>query len=85
MFMYEGSYFRFFSKLGVVPAWLIIVCIMGLIGPFGVIPRCIVISYSALQQSISSLSLGWFSFVSCILIFILSYRRSKILDILVYF
>jgi branched-chain amino acid:cation transporter, LIVCS family len=82
MFMYEGSYFKFFNKLGAVPAWLIIICIMGLIGPFGVIPRCIVISFSALQQSLPSLSLGWFSFVSCILIFIMSYKRSRILDIL---
>ena len=80
--LYDGNYLKFFSRLGVVPGWAVVVMIMALIGPFAVIPRCIVISYGAVDSLIPGLDLVTFSGMSVVLVFLCTINRSKILDIL---
>lgn len=84
MTLYDGNYRRFFERIGKIPGFIISLIIMGLIGPFGAIPRCIALSYSTSQLFFPSLSLHFFSLLSCLLIFLFSYRRSSIIDILGY-
>lgn len=85
MTLYDGNYKRFFERIGKTPGFIVSLIIMGLIGPFGAIPRCIALSYSTTQLFFPSLSLHLFSLISCVLIFLFSYKRSRILDILGYF
>ncbi|MBI2603700.1 MAG: branched-chain amino acid transport system II carrier protein [Deltaproteobacteria bacterium] len=85
MSLYDGNYFKFFERLGKMPAWAIIIAIMGLIGPLAIIPRCIVISHSSISTFFEVGDLFTFSLVSCVIIYLLTYRRSRILDILGYF
>lgn len=80
--LYDGDYLKFFSRLGVIPGWIVVVMIMALIGPFAVIPRCIVISYGAVDSMIPGLDLVNFSGISVVLVFLCTINRSKILDIL---
>lgn len=82
MFLFDGDYLKFFKRLGTIPAWFIVITIMSLIGPFGVIPRCVVISYSTVQTFWPTVNLFWFSLLSCFLIYFCSSNRSKIVDIL---
>ena len=82
MVNFDGNYFNFFKRLGKYPAWFLLIVIMGLIGPFGAIPRCVAISYSTFSTFIPSLSVVVFSVVSCILIFLCSYKRSYVVDVL---
>lgn len=85
MTLFNGNYMQFFERIGKVPGFLVATAIMGLIGPFGAIPRCITLSFSTMKLYFPDLSLLVFSFVSCIIIFLLTFRRTRILDVLGYF
>ena len=82
MSFYEGDYFKFFGRLGKIPAWFFVATIMLLAGPFAALPRCIVISYSTLQTLIPGLNLTFFSAVSCLLIFAFTVKPNQIMNVL---
>ncbi len=85
MTLFDGNYKHFFERIGKWPGFIISIFIMGLIGPFGAMPRLLALSYSTSSTSIPNISLPIFSIISCIVIFVLTYKRSRILDILGYF
>lgn len=85
MTLFNGNYTEFFGRIGRIPGFLVAAIIMGLIGPFGAIPRCITLSYSTIQLYLPQLSLPVFSVAACILIFLLTFRRNNIIEILGYF
>jgi len=82
--LYEGDYRKFFGRIGRVPGFVVEAAIIGLIGPFGALPRCIALSYSTLSLYFPALSLPLFSFLSCCLIFLLTVRQNRIVEILGY-
>ncbi|MBA3957671.1 MAG: branched-chain amino acid transport system II carrier protein [Parachlamydiaceae bacterium] len=84
MTLFNGNYKHFFERIGVVPGFLVSAAIMGLIGPFGAIPRCITLSFATLKIYSPDLSLPVFSILSCLIILLLTIRPGKILDILGY-
>ncbi|MCC5832740.1 MAG: branched-chain amino acid transport system II carrier protein [Chlamydiales bacterium] len=88
MLLYNGDYVAFFRRIGKVPGFLVAVMILGLIGPFGGIPRCITISYSTLEAcglgGLPGLNLTTFSLASCLVIFFFTFRQNKILSLLGY-
>lgn len=85
MTLYNGNYKSFFERIGKVPGFLISLLIMGLIGPFGAIPRCIALSYSTSKLFLPNISIEIFSVISCLIIFLFTIRRSRIIDILGYY
>lgn len=85
MTLFEGDYRSFFARMGVWPGFIICAIIMGLIGPFGAIPRCVALSYSTASSYMPGISLSLFSALSCLIIFALTIRRNNIIDILGYF
>lgn len=84
MTLFNGHYQSFFGRIGKVPGFLLAAAIMGLIGPFGALPRCIALSFSTLHMYLPSLSLPVFSMFSCLLIYLLTFRKNRIVDILGY-
>ena len=84
MTLFDGNHRSFFEQIGKIPGFLISLFIMGLIGPFGALPRVIALSFSTANMFLPSLSLPVFSVVSCIIIYLLTYKESRILDILGY-
>lgn len=84
MTLFDGNYHKFFERIGKIPGFIIALAIMGLIGPFGAMPRVIALAHSTSKIFFPDLSLFYFSLVSCILIFLLTYKRQRILDILGY-
>lgn len=84
MTLYDGEYKRFFSRIGIVPGFLVALVIMGLIGPFGAIPRCIALSYSTAKVFLPGVSLPLFSAFSCILIWLFTFKKNTIIDVLGY-
>ncbi len=85
MTLYDGNYSEFLGRLGKLPAFLVLLLLMGMIGPFGAIPRCVVLSYSSIKLFSSGIPLLPFSIASCAIIFALTINRSRIVDILGYF
>lgn len=84
MTLFHGNYRHFFSRMGNGPGYLITIIIMALIGPFGALPRCIALSYSTASTYMPGISLPVFSAFSCLLILLLTIKRSSIVDILGY-
>ncbi len=78
----DGRYNLLLGKLGKVPAALAIGCCFALIGPFAIIPRCVVISYAALEAYIPYCSLALFSVLSSFLIFLFALKQNRMMDIL---
>ncbi|PJD98195.1 MAG: branched-chain amino acid transporter [Parachlamydia sp.] len=84
MTLFEGHYKSFFARMGEWPGFVMIVLILALIGPFGALPRCIALSYATIKPYLPFLTLWEFSFVSCLVIFWLSWRPSALITILGY-
>ncbi len=88
LMLYEGNYFNFFQRIGKIPGFLVVLAILGLIGPFGGIPRCITISHATLEsfnfQAFQWMPLPVFSAAIAILIFLFTYRPRRILSLLGY-
>ena len=86
MLLYNGDYTAFFSRIGKIPGFIVAVMILGLIGPFGGIPRCITISYSTLNafglEGVKGVNLTSFSLVSCLVILLFSFKPNRILTLL---
>jgi LIVCS family branched-chain amino acid:cation transporter len=86
MTLFNGDYKKFFNRIGTVPGFFVAAAIMGLIGPFGAIPRCITLSYSTIKLYLPDmlLSLPTFSIIACLIIFAFTIKRNSIIDILGY-
>ena len=84
MILFAGNYKSFFYRIGIVPGFLLICLIVSMIGPFAAMPRCVDLSYAAIQTSFPNLSLFVFSLIAVFLIFLFSIREGRILDILGY-
>lgn len=85
MTLFNGDYKKFFDRIGKVPGFIVAAAILGLIGPFGAIPRCITLSYATVKIYLPDMSLSVFSILSCILIFALTVKKNNILEIIGYF
>ncbi|MGA8165528.1 MAG: branched-chain amino acid transport system II carrier protein [Waddliaceae bacterium] len=84
MTLFDGNHQHFFERVGKIPGFLMILFIMGLIGPFGAMPRVIALSYSTASLFLPHISLPLFSLAACVLIYGLTYKRSRLLEILGY-
>lgn len=82
MILFNGNYKEFFDRIGRVPGFIVALAIMGLIGPFGALPRCITLSYATLKIYQPDTSIILFSALSCVLIYVLTIRKSTLLDML---
>jgi len=85
MTLFNGNYKHFFERVGKVPGFLIAASIMGLIGPFAALPRTITVSYASVKIFMPAVDLWLFSAISCIIIFFLTYRKARLIDVLGYF
>lgn len=77
MALCNGNYRTFFQeRLGQIPAACVIFLCFALIGPVGIIPRCIAFSYLALQWLIPQLTLFTFTIVTAAIIFVATVSKS---------
>jgi len=82
--LFEGSYDRFFCRMGKGPGLFVIFLLLLLIGPFAGIPRCITLTYSTLKVYFTNMHLLTFSLFSSLVIFLCSWKKSRILDLIGY-
>jgi LIVCS family branched-chain amino acid:cation transporter len=71
--------FQIFGKKGL---FLFSFLALALMGPFGVLARCLTVSHGALMLLFPSLSLPVCSLALCVLIFILSVKQNRIIHLL---
>src|SRR5690349_10289416 len=82
MVLYDGDYSAYFDKLGRVPACLLIMAILMLIGPFGVVPRCVTVAYGGFYLLAPGLSPTLFNILFCLTITVLIWTKSRVVDII---
>lgn len=80
--LFEGDCKQYFSRIGEVPAYLLVILIIAIIGPFGAMPRCFTVAHSALLPYFPDLSLFNFSVMSGVLVTLCVWKRALILPIL---
>lgn len=82
MMLYGGDYRAFFGRLGEKPGMILFTLLIALLGPFGSIPRLITVTFGTLNIYLPHMSLATFSFISCILIFLSTYKKSRVISLL---
>lgn len=82
--LYHGNYWDFFSRLGKIPAFLLIGFLILIIGPLGAIPRTETVTYHTLEPFLPNFitNIYVFSGLYCGLLFLLTYRHTEVIDII---
>lgn len=82
MFLFNGDQNSFFSRLGKPATFWFPLFALSLMGPFGVLARCITVAHGAFRMLTPDLPLWIFSLVSCAIIFALTVRKNRIVVLL---
>lgn len=78
----HGDYKTLLSPLGKIPAFLISLIGMILMGPFAITPRCITLSYSAVKEHLPNIGIVSFSIICAFIIFLCTIKNSFVIDLL---
>jgi branched-chain amino acid:cation transporter, LIVCS family len=82
MVLFQGDTKDFFARLGkFAPFWFSLFC-LAIMGPFGVLARCLTVSHGAFCLLIPNTPLWLFSLFSCVALFLLTFRKNKIVPLL---
>lgn len=80
--LFHGDCKPFFNRIGSIPACILILLIIAIIGPFGAMPRCFTVAFSAISSYLPNMSMLTFSVASGALTLLSVYKRAYILPIL---
>lgn len=82
MMLYQGDLHDFFSCFGKRGAFFFSLFALGLLGPFGVVARCLTVMHGALLLMFPTLSLTAASLAICTVIYILAANKTRIMTLL---
>lgn len=80
--LYKGDYMSFFGEAGVIAKVCLPFFTLSLLGPFGVIPRCIVVAQGGIQYLLPDISLVEFSLFFSVVTFCLCIKDKIMIHIL---
>jgi LIVCS family branched-chain amino acid:cation transporter len=84
MAVYEGDYDRFFATLGKTGGFIFTTMLLCAWIPLGSGPRCIILSFSNIQSYIYDTPLWLYSLIYSALIYLVTIKKSRALDLLGY-
>ncbi len=82
MMLYQGNIYNFFSCFGKRGTFLFSFLALALMGPFGVLARCLTVAHGALLLLWPHASLPLTSFFMCLVIYFLTVNKNRIVSIL---
>jgi LIVCS family branched-chain amino acid:cation transporter len=82
MMQFKGNRNAYFSLLGKHGALILTALMLGLIGPFGVLPRCITVAFGGMSALAPSLPFWTFSLCFCLATAALIWKRNRIVSII---
>lgn len=82
MLLFNGNSNEFFGRLGKPAVFWFSLVALSLMGPFGVLARCITVAHGAFKLILPDTGLWIFSAVCCLLIFLLTVKKNKIVPLL---
>lgn len=80
LMLFKGDQNAFFERLGGPAKFWFPLFALSIMGPFGVMARCITVAFASFQPLLPDLSLPLFSLVFCTIIFTLCFNRQKIVS-----
>jgi len=82
MLLFNGDQNSFFTRLGKPATFWFPLIALSLMGPFGVLARCITVAHGAFRLLMPDTTLWVFSLCACILIFFFTIRKNRIVPLL---
>ncbi len=82
MLLYGGSLQNFFSYFGKKGIFLFSLLALALMGPFGVVARCLIVSHGALKLLFPFVTLPMSSLLLCVIVYVLAINQGKIISLL---
>lgn len=82
MVLFQGDTKSFFGRMGKKTGFLVFLLLQLIVGPFGVIPRLIVLMHAMASPYLGHVSLTTFSTVTCLIIFISALKPTKLVSLL---
>jgi LIVCS family branched-chain amino acid:cation transporter len=82
MMLYKGDIYSFFSCFGKKGTFLFSFLALALMGPFGVLARCLTVAHGALLLLLPNASLPITSFLMCAAIYFMAVNKSRIVTML---
>lgn len=82
MMLYKGDIYSFFNSFGKRGTFLFSFLALALMGPFGVLARCLTVAHGAILLLFPQASLAITSFLLCVLIYLLTVNKTRIVTLL---
>src|SRR5262249_40180536 len=82
MMLYQGETRSFFSCMGKLGTFWFPLFALALMGPFGVMARCLTVAHGGLQLMFPNLALPMASLAMCVVIYMLTVNKSRIVPVL---
>lgn len=82
MLLFNGCTKTFFGRLGKPATFWFPLIALSLMGPFGVLARCVTVAHGAFKLMVPGTPLWIFSISSCSILFFLTIRKSRIVPLL---
>lgn len=82
MMLFKGDTQSFFGSLGKPARFWLPFVILSLMGPFGVLARCLTVAHGSFRLLFPDISMQWFSLISCVIIFLLTINKNRIIPLL---
>ncbi|HJM68929.1 MAG TPA: branched-chain amino acid transport system II carrier protein [Candidatus Babeliales bacterium] len=82
MILFDGDYRKFFARLGEIPGALLLFACIIVVGPGIAIPRIVTLSYEMMSPFLPSMPVYIFTFLFLGITFLLTFRESKIVNVL---
>ena len=80
--LYNGSYEDFFNRFGKITAFVLILFMLLLLGPFGVLPRCITVAFGSFSILEPHFPLSGFSLIMSSVVFLLCINQNQVVPLL---
>ncbi len=84
MILFEGDYEKFFARMGKTAGFVVAVILVALMGPFGVLPRCVMVAFGTVKTVLPDLPVLPFTIGTLLLVFLFTFRKRAILQLLGY-
>ena len=82
MVYYKGNRFLFFKSLGGPSSFILTFAMLSLMGPFGVLPRCIIVAHGGVDLIVEGLSPPVFNMIFSIMTGLFAWHSAKIIELI---
>jgi LIVCS family branched-chain amino acid:cation transporter len=82
MILFAGDRQAFFATLGRKPAFILTAIMLGLLGPFGVVPRCITVAYGSVKVAFPAFPFTVFCFLFSCAVGALIWQKNRVVEII---